>query len=86
MGNRSRHRSRHDRAAKPPLPFAHIARTQCDNCGSPVEWITPAEAQSRGIDLAPALTFLGVDSTNEIWACTHCDNYGAMGPTQFTDF
>lgn len=82
MGNRSRHKSRH--VHKPTLfavPLAHLMRTHCPECAAPVEWLNPEQVGDRSIDLGPALQFLGETEPAEVWACTRCDNYGVMGPT-----
>lgn len=81
MGNRSRHKSRHHRETKPPMPLAQIMRTHCTECGSPVQWLTVEEAQARGIDLGPALALFEGDA--EVWVCTACDNFGVMGGTEY---
>lgn len=64
--------------------FNQLARPHCDECGSPVEWLTGEQATARGIDLAGALEFLGVDAIPGpgVWACTSCDKFGVMGPSE----
>lgn len=61
-----------------------MARSACTECGSSVEWITPDEAETRGLDLTTAFAFLGVQPSDEIWACPRCGNFGVMGPTSAT--
>ncbi|GGN03827.1 hypothetical protein GCM10009721_34020 [Terrabacter tumescens] len=56
-------------------------RTNCTECASPVEWLTAEQISERGIDLGPALQFLGQTEAAGVWACTSCDNFGVMGPT-----
>lgn len=85
MGNRSRHKSRHQRANRLSLPLAQVMRTHCTECGSPVEWLTGDEALHRGIDLRPALELLDTPDV-EVWACTACENFGVMGGSQFGTF
>ena len=67
-----------------PTDFNQMARKSCSECGAPVEWVTGAEAESRGHDLTGGLEFLGLDSVpgKDIWVCTKCDNFGIMGPTE----
>lgn len=62
--------------------FNQMARSNCDECGAPVEWLTGAEAEARGVDLSGGMEFLGVDEIpgKDVWACTRCDNFGIMGP------
>lgn len=99
MGNRRRpaqeRRARHGHPA--PLDpdtagsevggwFNRTARKSCSECGSPVGWLTPAQAREEAsIDVAGALASLGVTSEHDVefWTCTHCDNYGAMGAAEF---
>lgn len=68
--------------------FNRIVRTNCDECGAPVEWITGAEAEKRGIDLAGGMEFLGVTDIpgNDVWLCTSCDSDGIMGPAESDSF
>lgn len=82
MGKRSRHKSRHTRTDPVGAQLAHIMRTHCTECAAPVEWLTADDATHRGIDLSSAVAFLG--EAAEVWACTRCDNYGVMGPTEHT--
>lgn len=81
MGKRSRHKSRHTRTDPIGALLAQTMRTHCTECGAPVEWLPAEQAATRGIDLAPALELLG--EAAEVWACTRCDNYGVMGPTEY---
>ena len=64
--------------------FNQLARPNCSECGAPVEWLTGDQAAAKGIDLAEALQFLGVDGISEpdVWRCTSCGEYGVMGPTE----
>jgi hypothetical protein len=64
-----------------PDDFNRLARPTCDECGSSVEWMTGAEAEARGVDLAGGMEFLGVTDIpgEDVWLCTKCDNYGIMG-------
>ena len=82
MGNRSRHKARHLRTASSDLPLARLMRSHCPQCASPVGWLTADQAQIRGIDLGPALRFLGLSKPAEIWVCRHCGNFGVLGPTE----
>lgn len=94
MGKRSRHKSARTRGARAsaiigsdsagPVGFNQMARKSCSECGASVEWINGDEASQRGIDLEDAMQFLGLASVpgRDVWACTRCDNYGLMGPTE----
>lgn len=83
MGNRSRHKSRHQRTVPLGLPLAQVMRTHCNECGAPVEWLTAEEANARSLDLGPALQLLGVSEPAEVWACPQCANFGVMGPSEY---
>ena len=60
------------RSSHPLPPQPHTA---------PVRWLTADEAQAAGIDLGPALAFFE-GTADEVWACTACNNFGVMGPTE----
>lgn len=66
-----------------PSGINQLARRSCDECGSPVEWLTGTEAQERGLDLAGGLEFLGLSDLpgKDVWSCTNCDNFGDHGPS-----
>lgn len=63
------------------MPLAHIMRSHCEQCSAPVTWLVAEQVRERGLDLGPALEFLGEAQPAEVWACTACDNFGVMGPT-----
>jgi hypothetical protein len=70
-----------------PNGLNRLARSSCDECGAPVEWVTGVEAEERGVDLAGGMEFLGVTDIpgKDVWLCTNCDNFGIMGPAE-SDF
>ncbi len=82
MGARSHRRSTRASGHTPAPTLTQLMRTHCTECTAPVQWLTDDQARARGIDLAPALDFLGINRSDEIWTCTRCDNFGVIGPTE----